>query len=132
MHRPLLIAGGILNSILAVFHGWLGYRIHLISSVTPDLRALMEMLNAGGTLMIIFFAIGSFGFASDILGTRLGKLFLGFVSVLYLSRAAEEIVLSPRFSPVIFGVCVLIALIYLAMFLRPYRPGKVEEHTART
>jgi len=50
MHRPLLIAGGVLSSMLAVFHVWLGYQIHLISNITADLRALTEMLNAGGTL----------------------------------------------------------------------------------
>jgi hypothetical protein len=123
MHRPLLIIGGVLNSFLAAFHVLLGYRIHMISGVTPDLRALMEMLNAGGALMIIFFAVGSLGFASDVLGTRLGKLFMCLVVALYVSRAVEEIVLSPRFSAIIFGVCVLIALVYAALLLVPFRPA---------
>lgn len=43
-------------------------------------RALLKMLNAGGTRMILFFAVGSVAFAGDVLSTRLGKLFLGFVS----------------------------------------------------
>ena len=131
MHRPLLIVGGILNSMLALFHVSLGRQIQVLPGVTPDQRALMEMLNAGGTIMIVFFAVGSFGFASDLLNTKLGKLFLGFVSVLYISRAVEEIVLSPRFSAVIFGVCVLIALIYLALLLVPFRPARIEGQSAR-
>jgi hypothetical protein len=131
MHRPLLIVGGIFNSIFALFHVLLGRQIQVLSGVTPDLRTLMEMLNAGGTIMIVFFAVGSFGFAADILKTKLGKLFLGFVSLLYLSRAVEEIVLSPRFSVVIFGACMLIALIYLALLLVPFKPAGIEGQAAR-
>jgi hypothetical protein len=82
----------------------------------------MAMLNAGGTLMIVFFAAASFACASDLLATRLGKMVLALVSLLYDSRAVEEIVIAPRFSVVIFGVCVIIALIYLSLLLLP--PGR--------
>jgi hypothetical protein len=122
MHRPLLIVGGVLNSILALFHVWLGRQIHLMPGVTPGQRALIEMLNAGGVLMIVFFAVASLACATDVFTTRLGKLFLGFVSVLYLSRAAEEIFIYPRFSVVIFSVCMLIAVIYVLLIVVPFTP----------
>jgi hypothetical protein len=119
MNRGLLVVGGVLNVLLALFHFLLGYRIHLLTAVRPEHRALMEMLNAGGALMIVFFAVASLAFAADLLGTRLGKLVLGFVSLLYLSRAAEEIWVATRFSALIFAVCAAIGLLYAALLLLP-------------
>lgn len=121
MRRALLVVGGGLNCILAVFHVWLGLQIHAMPGLAPGQRALMEMLNAGGTLMIAFFAVASLGFATDVLTTRLGTLVLGFVAVLYLSRAVEEIVISPHFSALIFGVCLAIAGIYMVLLVSSSR-----------
>ena len=85
MHRGLLLVGGVLNTLLALFPVFLSRQIHLLAGLNPGQQALMEMLNAGGTLMIVFFAAASFACASDLLGTRLGEVALGFVSLLYLS-----------------------------------------------
>lgn len=122
MHRSLLVLGGLLNSILALFHVWLGWQIHLMTGLNPGHHALMEMLNAGGTLGIAFFAVGSLACAQDLLTTRLGKLLLGVVFLFYLLRAIEEILIAPRFSAVIFGVCLLIAVIYLVVLCVPFAP----------
>lgn len=121
MQRPLLVVGGVLNVVMAVFHVWLGVQIHTMPGVEPGHRALMEMLNAGGTLMITFFAVASLGFAQDVLTIGLGRLFLGLVAALYLSRAVEEIVISPRFSPVILAVCLVIAGVYLLLLVSTLR-----------
>ncbi len=119
MHRAILIFGGVLNTALALFHVFLGWQIHRLQGIADGHRALMEMLNVGGTLMIVFFAVASFTCIEDILATRFGKLFLGLVSAVYLSRAIEEIVISPRFSPIIFAVCLLIGVIYLVPLIAP-------------
>ncbi len=47
----------------------------------------------------------------------LGALVLGVVAAFYLSRAIEEILISPDLSAVVFGVCLAIAGIH------PVRPG---------
>jgi hypothetical protein len=99
MHRPLLIVGGIFNVALALFHVWLGRQIHRLADVNPGHKALMEMLNAGGTLMIIFFAVASLAFAADLLGTRLGRLVLWLVFAVYFSRAIEEVLSRSAFHP---------------------------------
>jgi hypothetical protein len=39
------------------------------------------------------------------------------IAVFYASRALEEIVLAPRFSPIIFAVCLLVAIIYLTALI---------------
>jgi hypothetical protein len=102
-----------------LFHVWLGFQIHVMPGVAPGHRALMETLNAAGTLMVLFFTVGSLACARDVLATRLGRLFLGFVLALYLSRAAEEIVVATPFPALIFGVCLLIAALKLVLLVRP-------------
>jgi hypothetical protein len=119
MHRPLLIVGGVLNTVLALFHVILGWQIHRLQNISAGHRALMEMLNSGGALMIVFFAVASFVCVGDVLTTRLGKLFLGLVFAVYFSRAIEEIVIATHFSAVILAVCLLIAAVYLALLVTP-------------
>jgi hypothetical protein len=117
MSRILLIIGGVLNLLLAAFHIFLGYKIYQIRDIAAGYRALMIMLNAGGTLFIVLFTVASLAFIQDMLTTRLGKLVTLFVALLYASRAIEEIIVSPKFSAFIFGICVLISAIYLALLL---------------
>jgi hypothetical protein len=121
MHRPLLLVGGALNTLLALFHVFLGWKIHHFPGLAPGYKALMEMLNAGGTLMIVLFAVASLACVEEMLSTRLGKLMLGCVFAVYFSRAVEEIIVSPRFSPGIFAVCLLIAVVYLMVLVVPVR-----------
>src|SRR5512136_2548037 len=102
MNRILLRIGGAVNAFFVLFHIWLGYRIHVSPGIAGYDRPLMEMLNAGGVLFILFFAISSLCYAQEMLGTKLGRLVLLFVFLLYGSRAIEEIMISPRFSPAIF------------------------------
>lgn len=130
MHRALLLIGGGFNVILTLFHVFLGRQLHLINGVTPGQRALMEMLNAGGTLMVAFFAVASFACVADILNTRLGRLFLWFVVALYVSRAAEEIVVAPHFSAVIFVACAVIAALYAAVAVVPLPATATPAHVA--
>lgn len=118
MNRILLRVGGVVNALFVIFHMWLGYRIHTSPGIAVGNRPLMEMLNAGGVLIILLFAISSLCYAEEMLGTRLGRLVLLFVFLLYGSRAIEEIVISPRFSPVIFIVCALLAGLYLVLYFR--------------
>ncbi|MFZ5518045.1 MAG: hypothetical protein ACOY90_15475 [Candidatus Zhuqueibacterota bacterium] len=125
MSKILLIIGGIFNSLLAVFHVFLGYQIFQIKDMAEGYRALMIMLNAGGTLFIILFATASLGFATEMLTTRLGKLISLFVFLLYASRAIEEAIISPEFSLAIFAICIVIAAIYLVVWLLPHQKKSI-------
>jgi hypothetical protein len=122
MNRILLRVGGVVNALFVIFHVWLGYQIHTSPGIGAGDRPLMEMLNAGGVLFILFFAIGSLCYAQEMLGTKLGRLVLLFVFLLYGSRAVEEMVISPRFSPAIFIVCALLAGLYMVLFFRTAKP----------
>lgn len=125
MSKVLLIIGGIFNSLLAVFHVFLGYQIFQIKDIAEGYRALMLMLNAGGTLFIILFAVASLGYMQEMLTTKLGKLISLFVFLLYASRAVEEVIISPEFSLAIFAVCLVIAAIYLVLWLLPMQKQSI-------
>jgi len=118
MPRVLLTIGGVLNSLFFLLHLLLGYQIHNLTQVAAPLRGLMQALNVGGVLFILFFAVASFFCQADLLQTRLGRLVLLLITVLYLSRAAEEFILF-KFSPLIFVTCTLTGFIYLALLSFP-------------
>ena len=124
MNLILLRVGGSVNAFFVAFHVWLGYRIHTSPGIAPGDRPLLEMLNAAGVLFILLLTLASLCCAQEMLGSRLGRLLLLFAFLLYGSRAAEEIVVSPRFSPVIFVVCALLAGLYLFLY---FRTGKRRE-----
>jgi len=123
MARALLVVGGILNLAFAAFHIGLFRGIQASTSLSPSTKGLMHALNAAGTLSIAFFVVVSFFFRDDLLTTRLGRLTLGLVSALYLSRAAEEFFLF-KFTPVIFGACSVVGALYVGILVMALRtPG---------
>lgn len=113
MSKRLLLVGGCLNAFFTVFHIWLGWQIHILPELSPDIEALMQMLNVAGILTIAFAAFASFFCMDDLLSTSLGRATIILVVLYYATRAVEEIILAPQFSPVIFGVCLLVAMVYL-------------------
>lgn len=112
MSKRLILAGGIFNAFFTVFHIWLGWQIQTIPDLLPEYKSLMLMLNVAGTLTIAFATFASFFCMDDLLGTGLGRATIVLVALFYGSRAIEEIILAPQFSPIIFGVCLLVAMIY--------------------
>jgi hypothetical protein len=116
MSKRLLFIGGVLNSAFFLLHIILGYQIpHLVQLAAPY-RELMEALNVSGVLFIFFFAFASFVHGKELLETDLGRTVLVLVSVLYLSRAAEECFLFP-FNPGILGACVFVGAIYVVLLV---------------
>jgi len=122
MTKALLIVGGVLNSVFFLFHVYLGYQIHHLVRLAASYRSLMEALNVGGCLFILFFAYASLCRAGDLIRTRLGWAVLALVSALYLSRAAEEFFLF-SFTPAIFGSCALVGGLYAAILVLAVRSG---------
>ncbi|MBN1379998.1 MAG: hypothetical protein JXA04_12275 [Gammaproteobacteria bacterium] len=119
MAKKILIFGGVLNLVLTAFHVFLGYQIYQIKGIAPQLHELLIMLNAGGTLFILLFTIASFFYIKDMLTTRLGKLLIRFVVLLYASRALEEIIVVTKFDAMIFWVCIAIAALYASLLFIP-------------
>jgi len=135
MAKRLLIIGGVLNTIFFLFHIQLGYQIHHLTQVSSSHRALMEALNGAGVLFIFFFAYVSFFHAEELIETGLGRIVLALVAVLYLSRAAEEFFLF-AFTPLVFGSCLLVGALYVALFTlalqQVQKPATYREAEPRT
>jgi hypothetical protein len=131
MKKALILAGGILNSLFALFHVFLCWQIHQITGLQPAIKALLEMLSIGGTLMIFFLALASLMYPADLLVTRLGRMVVVLAFAVYASRALEEITLTTRFSPLIFGSCLLVAAVYLpCLFARTRSNGRLDARKA--
>jgi hypothetical protein len=113
MNKNLLFAGGLLNGLFTLFHLFLGWQIQGLTSLPPAQQAMMQELNMGSLLMLVLVTCASLFCASDLLTTWLGKTTLVIIALFYGARAAAEILIAPRFSPLIFGACLLVALLYL-------------------
>ena len=116
MIRVLLIIGGVLNTLFFLFHLVLGHQIKNLTQVAPPLRGLMQALNVGEVIFIFFFAVVSFFCQMDLVQTRLGRLLLALIAILYLSRASAEFIIF-KFTPTIFVACAVTGLIYFALLL---------------
>ncbi|HPG39622.1 MAG TPA: hypothetical protein PLP19_20335 [bacterium] len=121
MKKKLLFVGGIINVLFTIFHVWLAWQISQITGLSSEIHALLLMLAFGGTLMIGFAAYASLFCIQQMLTTRLGKATMILVVLIYSTRALEEIVIAPKFSPLIFSACLVTALVYLLALTLPQK-----------
>ena len=117
MRKALILIGGALNALAALFHVSISWQIHHLTGVEPGAKALLEMFGNFGMLTIFFFAVASLLYPTDLLTTRPGRLIIILIAVTYLVRAVEEALLAVQFSPFIFAGSLLMGIIYaLALF----------------
>ena len=109
----LLRIGGAANVIFFLFHLFMGWQLRGMTRVGPEVRSLLEMLNGGGALFMLFLAVASLVYPAETLTTRLGRAVLVSATALYLLRALAEVLVAPRMSPAILGTCLCTGLVYL-------------------
>jgi len=112
MNGPIAMLCGVLNAAFLAFHLLLAAWIQRMPLV-PDARALMHAFNICGLLMIGFLAY-AFLFCRGELGTRIGRGAILLGALVYLTRAADELALFIRPSPVIVAICVVAGALHLA------------------
>ena len=117
MNGPIALLCGVLNAAFLAFHLLLATWIQRMP-LAPDARALMHAFNVGGLLMIGFLAY-AFLFCRGELGTRIGRGAILLGALVYLTRAAGELALFPRPSPVIVAACVVVGVLHLAALRSP-------------
>lgn len=122
--RTLLLIGGIANALFFLFHLFLGWQLHHLQ-IAPPLRSLMEMLNGGGALFILFLAYVSLARTDEVLSSRLGTAVLVLGASLYLLRGLAEFVVAPQPTPAIYLTCAATGGMYLAALLRARQVGPV-------
>ena len=95
MGEALVIAGGIYTTALIVFH-LLFWRIFKWPETLAPLnyvnRATMQVLNISLTFIFFIFAYISFAHTAELLNTGLGRAVLALISMLWLFRAALQLV----------------------------------------
>jgi hypothetical protein len=114
--RKVIIAGGMLNFLLALFHVFLCYRIYQGYGTTP-VYPLLQMFSIGGTLMVVFLAYTSLFQAGDLATTSTGLTVIILNIFLYLARSLGEVLLFPKINFLIIGVCLFLVLLYTYVFI---------------
>jgi hypothetical protein len=120
--RALLVAGAVLNGFFVLFHLLMGWRFLHAPGIPEGLRPLLIAFNTGGVIYLAFFAWAFATRGTDLLSTALGRGILWMVALIYLSRAAEEILLF-RFNPMIFATCAIAGAIPAALLGTAARRG---------
>jgi hypothetical protein len=115
MKKKLLITGGVMNTLFALFHIWLGVAIQGNPAFTPAGKSLMQAFNVFGTGIMFYMAYIAFFLQRDMLETKLGRAMITMSAFIYLSRAVEEFILF-KFSFVFFIPCVVLGGIYVALW----------------
>src|SRR5512135_1502914 len=95
MSKALLIAGGILNALFAVFHlalPSLAQWQSTLSTISADSQAVVYTLNLAAAFTLLVFAFVSVFYRHDLLTTNLGKALSISIALFWIVRAAAEIV----------------------------------------
>ena len=93
MSKALLIAGGILNALFAVFHfalPSLAQWQNTLSTISTDSQAVMYTLNLAAAFTLLVFAFVSVFYRHDLLTTNLGKALSISIALFWLVRAVAE------------------------------------------
>jgi len=94
MNEKLIIAGGIFNLALIIFH-LMFWRIfkwpETISSLSFTNKATIQVLNISITFIFFIFSYISFAHTQELITTPLGNSLLVLMSILWLFRALQQI-----------------------------------------
>ena len=96
MNRILLLAGGLLNFLLAIFKIAMPYLFHwqdALGSSAAHMWATVYAENLGISLLLLFFAYMSIFQWQELLKAGLGKTALLVISSLWIFRSMAEIAL---------------------------------------
>jgi len=117
--KRLVQFGGVINLLFVVFHlsFWKIFNWQQgLASLSPDDRAIMQVLNIHTAYVLAVFAILSFVFPNEMSTTKLGRMFGGAIAGFWVLRAVNQAVfwgLSFAGSWMIIAVCLIVAALYL-------------------
>jgi len=95
MNENLIIAGGIYNIILIIFHGLFWHLFkwpETINTLNRINKSTIQVLNISITFIFAIFAYISLVHTQELLSTNLGNTLLVCISALWLFRAILQIV----------------------------------------
>lgn len=117
--KRLVQIGGVINLVFVVFHlsFWklFNWQQGLVS-LSPDDRAIMQVLNLHTAYVLTVFSILSLAFPNEMSTTKLGQIFSKAIAGFWILRAVNQAVfwdLSFAGSWMIIAVCLIVAALYL-------------------
>jgi hypothetical protein len=111
--------GGVINLLFAMFHLFFSKLFdwrHELVSLSPDNRAIMQVLNIHTAYTLAVFFILSFIFSNEMITTKLGRILGMAIAGFWILRAVNEDMfwdLSSVRSWILIGVCLVIAALYI-------------------
>lgn len=117
--KRLVQIGGVINLLFAVFHlsFWKLFNWgQSLASLSPDDRAVMQVLNIHTAYVLMVFLILSLAFSNEIITTKLGRMVGMGIAGFWILRAVNQAVfwdLSFAGSWIIIAVCLAIAALYI-------------------
>jgi hypothetical protein len=112
--RILLVVTGLLNLVFMAFHIMMFFGIAHAPSVTEAMRMTMYTFNVVAVLATAFLGYALLVHRTDIMTTGLGAATLAFGALLYLTRAARDVVFMTG-EWKIAGVCALVGLLHVVL-----------------
>jgi hypothetical protein len=109
--RRIILTGGALNLLLALFHIFLCYQIYRSCNTMP-IYPLLQMFSIGGMLMIFFLAYTSLRCPEEMVSTNAGRAVIVLNILVYFTRVIGEFVLSPQQNYLIVGLCSFLTILY--------------------
>lgn len=94
MNEKLIIAGGIYNIALILFHALLWRMFNwpeTLNSLNSVNKATIQVLNISITFIFFMFSYISFVHTQELISTSLGNSLLALMSGLWLFRAAQQV-----------------------------------------
>jgi hypothetical protein len=123
VNKSLLIIGGVINFLLAIFHFsfWKIFNwpesLHLLS---PTNQGIMQVLNIHIGYVALIFTYVSFFCHRELLSTKLGKSIISSIIIFYVLRGINQLIfweISIPSSVLVSLFCVLVACIYAKLLL---------------
>jgi len=114
--RAAILTGGVFNLLLAFFHIFLCYKIYVAQSGSP-IYPLLEMLAISGTLMILFLAVTSLWYRTELVTAKIGQPIILLNIAVYLFRTLGDFILFPQLNIMIIVVCSFLTILYVYIFI---------------
>lgn len=115
----LIQIGGVINLLLVAFHlsFWKMFNWgESLASLSPDNRAVMQVLNLHTAYALGLFAVLSLFFANELSATKWGRIISLSITGFWILRGANQLVfwgLSLAGSWIILVICLAVAALYL-------------------
>ena len=84
MKKTLLATGGVSQILFGLFHLWMSKGIQSLQGISSDVRATMQALNVGGTMLVFFCAYACLFHRDELLSTGLGKATIIFIALYHI------------------------------------------------